>query len=371
MKKSTLQHSFRGDRLKNDLWHQINSGLINVGTPILPERKLTEIYKISYLTVRKVIKEFEEQGILKRVQGKGTFLIKQPKLNKKTPLSVILDSPGSLSKEKNPLNWFIFVDILTGITEECDRLDLPVKLVLTEKKYCFAQKHPVIIVGSNWNSSDIQELEEAKIPYVVVNPRVNCYPCHRITCDDALGTYQATAHLINLGFRKIAYLGPKQDNSRFLPRYQGFISALSEWSLEPEDPIVEESGSSLNSYTTTFHYLEHKPPPEAIIAASDLRAIGAMEALRKKGLKIPADVAVVGFDDIEEAASCQPPLTTIAKCRKEMGREAVKFVFEWFQTPEKTPVSKVLKPKLIIRDSCGANIPKPKNVREDKEKAKV
>lgn len=351
----TLRYNFAGDKLKEDLLYQINSGILKVGDPILPEKKLAEKYKISYLTVRKIISELEEKGLVKRYKGKGTFVVGIPGKDK-IPLCIISNNPGSLSKEENPINWFVAADTLKGILEACEEFEFLPDLKFNEEKGIpSSNKNPVIILTSIWSPEDIKKLEKEKIPYVVVNPPEGCYPCHRIVCDDSYGTYLATTHLIKLGYKKIAYLGPEQNNPRFSPRYQGFLSALSEHGLKPYTFIVEDSGSNLHSYIKMLHYLEKNPVPEAIVAATDLRAIGAMEALKKKGLKIPDDVGVVGFDDIEEASTTQPPLTTVAKPRKEMGYEAVRFIKEWFENPEKVPMAKVLKPKLVIRDSCRKN----------------
>lgn len=357
MGNDTLQYSLKGDRLREDLLRHINSGAVKVGDIILPLRKLAEKYGVSYLTAQRVVEELDEKGILKRFQGKGTFVVGKPDTGQNS-ITVVTHDSTSLARKNNPLAWFATANILEGIKEEAPRYGFTLKMAVVYEERRKSIDDQSIIMFEAF-PSEIEALKGKKIPYVIVNPIDARIRHPKIICDDSLGTHQAAIHLLSLGYRKIAYFGPHKDNIHFSPRYQGFLSALSELEIKPRKQIVEDTGDSLNAYIAMSDYLKENALPEAIVAATDLRAIGVMKALARRGIKVPEDVAIVGFDDIEDAALASPPLTTIAKPRKEIGCEAVRFIAAWLHNPDRTPPSQVLlKPRLVIRESCGAKLRK-------------
>jgi DNA-binding LacI/PurR family transcriptional regulator len=358
MKTDKLRHSFKGDKLREDLLRRITSGTIKTGDAILPAKKLSEMYGISYQTTERVIAGLEKKGILKRFQGKGTFVVGKYKTGKNL---IAVAMPGFVD-DREKTDWFVFADILEGINEGAQRYGFTVRLVMIhEDRKKLMDSQSIILLNPLSSPSEMQALENKKIPYVVVNPSDSQIHHHRIICDDSFGTYQATTHLLSLGYRKIAYLGPGKDFVHTLPRYQGFLSALSELKIKPRKQIVEGIGDNLSAYIAMSDYLKENGLPEAIVAANDLRAIGAIKALKSRGIKVPEDVAIVGFDDRKEAALANPPLTTVAKPRKDMGYEAVKFLAGWLQNPERTPPFQVLlRPNLVVRESCGVKLCKAK-----------
>lgn len=347
----TLKHDFKGALLKEDILSQIKLDILKIGNLVLPEKKLAERYKISYLTVRNVISELEKDGILKRHKGKGTFVVGHPSAKKKTvSIQIILSNPSILEREGNPITWFVSMDIVKGILDCCSEYGLQPELLYYKGEKISLTK-PAIIINAI-SCSDRRTLEENNVPYVLVNqPDINS-PAHRIICDDYFGTYQSTVYLIKTGHKKIAYLGPKLEHLHFMPRYNGFIAGLSEYGLKPADIIIENTGEILNTCSAVMQFFKDKELPEAIVCATDLRAIGAMDGLKKNGVKVPDDVGIVGFDDIAEAALTDPPLTTVAKPRKEMGYQAVKFILDWDENLKNKIFTKMLKPELIIRESA-------------------
>jgi DNA-binding LacI/PurR family transcriptional regulator len=198
-------------------------------------------------------------------------------------------------------------------------------------------------------------LAAANTRFMIWGPMVKDQPGHSLGCDNESGGYQATKHLIDLGRRRIAYVGRKESHSpEHASRYDGYIKALREATLEPnEDLRIPADNSESLGYRAAQQLLESKVLFDAIFAVTDLIAIGAMRAIKDAGLHIPEDVAVVGFDDMPLAAYVTPALTTMQQDSQIAADGLVKGIVGLI---EGEPIeSMLMEPKLIVRESCGAN----------------
>jgi len=346
----SLKHKFKGTPLKEDILLQIKLGVLKAGDAIMPEKKLAERYKLGYLTVRRVISELEEEKIVKRFQGKGTFIVDDTSSKKKNlSVQVVVSRPSVFRRETNPTCWFINVDILKGVLDCCAENGIQPELIYSDEENLSLDKPAIIL--NYLSSDDRKKLEKKNTPYVCVNLDVGGDFC-RIISDDAHGTYLATAYLVENGYRKIAYMGPDFKSFHCLPRYNGFISGLSEYGLKPAEVIFEKTSRVSDRRGVIANFLRASEVlPEAIVCSSDLMAMGAMEEIKKAGLKIPGDIGIIGFDDIADACFTEPPLTTVAKPRREMGYEAVKFILNWEENMKDRISTRVLKPRLVIRET--------------------
>ncbi|MEG3182076.1 LacI family DNA-binding transcriptional regulator [Sphingomonas sp. LT1P40] len=175
-----------------------------------------------------------------------------------------------------------------------------------------------------------------------------------VGCDNHGGGREATRHLLDLGRRNIAFLGTASSHyPEFHDRYRGHVAALKEGGVIPRPRLqfdaitAEEAGAAaaeaLIASGETF---------DAVLAASDLIAIGAMRTLAAHGLRVPDDIAVVGFDDIASASFTSPPLTTVMQDTRAAGRMLVETLLGRIREAR---VNDVLLPaKLVVRKSCGA-----------------
>ena len=173
-----------------------------------------------------------------------------------------------------------------------------------------------------------------------------------IGSDNRSGGQMAAAHLIRLGRRRIAFLGHASSHyPEFLARFEGVAAALAEAGLPP--PLQADAITTEEAGSAAIHaLLDSGERFDAIVAASDLIAIGAMRALEERGLTVPADVAVTGFDDIPAAASTRPPLTTVVQDTQRAGQmlvDAVRAQLEGLPAP-----GAMLPTRLVVRRSCGA-----------------
>jgi DNA-binding LacI/PurR family transcriptional regulator len=199
----------------------------------------------------------------------------------------------------------------------------------------------------------LQKLADAGANFVIWGPDVDGTPGRYVRTDNMAGGLQATRHLLGLGRRRIAYLGSTSDHwPEFQARYSGYERALHDAALQTDPLLAVEAQSSEHAgYEAAMGMLDSGVAFDAIFAASDLIAMGAISALRERGRTVPHDVAVIGFDDIAAAAHFIPPLTTV---QQDTHRAADMLVDNLVKMTAGEPVeSALIEPKLVVRGSCG------------------
>jgi LacI family transcriptional regulator len=171
-----------------------------------------------------------------------------------------------------------------------------------------------------------------------------------INVDDWRGGFDATAHLLTLGHRRVAIVAPVKGPGA--GRRAGYTDALRERGLAPDSDLMVPAEFEIPSGQIGARQLMALPhPPTAIVAGNDLIAIGAITALKRLGKHIPEDVAVVGFDDIPMAALYDPPITTIAQPLYEMGAYAMQAILDRVRNPALPGTAVVFDTPLIVRRS--------------------
>jgi DNA-binding LacI/PurR family transcriptional regulator len=201
----------------------------------------------------------------------------------------------------------------------------------------------------------LRKLADAGANFVIWGPDVDGTPGRYVRTDNTAGGLQATRHLLGLGRRHIAYLGSSSDHwPEFQARYSGYARALRDVGLEPAPQLAVEVQSSEHAgHEAAMGLLASGVALDAIFAASDLIAMGAISALRERGRSVPQDVAVIGFDDITAAAHFIPPLTTV---QQDTHRAADMLVDNLLRMSAGEPVeSALIEPKLVVRGSCGGS----------------
>jgi len=196
-------------------------------------------------------------------------------------------------------------------------------------------------------------LASANTRFMIWGPIVKDQPGHSFGCDNESGGYQATKHLIDLGHQTIAFIGNTSRGSpEHASRHAGYVRALNEVGIEPSDSLCYAADNSETlGYQAAQKMLESKVPFDALFAVTDLIAIGAIRAIKDAGLRVPEDVAVVGFDDMPLAAHVTPALTTMQQNSQIAADGLVKGIVGLI---EGEPVeSKLMEPRLIVRKSCG------------------
>jgi DNA-binding LacI/PurR family transcriptional regulator len=212
----------------------------------------------------------------------------------------------------------------------------------------------LILSGPRSDDPLLQQLAEEQFP-LILHGRVNGsqFPC--VDVDNQAGAYQAVAHLIRLGHRRIGFIS----NAPFSysgagDRFAGYRQALAEHGIPLDEGLVRRGAFLPETGRVAMEgLLSLLERPTAVFAASDVVAIGAMSAIQSAGLNIPDDVAVVGFDDIFLAAHTHPPLTTVRVPAYGLGWTAAEILIALIEGDEETS-SVTLDTELVIRTSCGA-----------------
>lgn len=217
----------------------------------------------------------------------------------------------------------------------------------------------LICIGK-FNENEIKYFTDITPNTMFVDMKTRKIHCNTIILDFAEAVCDLMDYLTDLGHKHIAYLGGKEqitdDTFYFEERKEMFIRYCTEHDLCYEPYLKENEFSAESGYQMTLELIEEGNLPTAIFAASDPIAIGTMRALYEKGYKIPEDVSVVGFDDINIASFSNPPLTTIHTPSQFMGEYAAHYITLLSQNADfkyHTPIRLTLPCELIIRSSCG------------------
>jgi LacI family transcriptional regulator len=201
---------------------------------------------------------------------------------------------------------------------------------------------------------NIEELERDEIPFVILNYRLERPKTNYVAIDKEHGSYLAVKHLIDLGHRRIGFINgslPQHIEERFY----GYRRALDEAGikLDPECVVtVTEGWVEKTGYEAADMLLELPQPPTSIVTASDLIAIGVYKRLKEKGLRVPEDISVIGYDDIPIARYQAPSLTTIRQPYYDLGVKAVDILMGFIKNRDQRSVHESIKPILVNRDSC-------------------
>lgn len=250
--------------------------------------------------------------------------------------------------------------LIQGVSSACNAREYSVMLWLAEPEFERRMMRQILhsglldgVVVSSMLMEDpiVQSLHDSKKPFILVG-RHPTLDVNYLDVDNTNGAREATLHLLRLGHKRIATITGPQNMIAGNDRLQGYRQALEERGvgLRPE-LIAEADFSEAGGYAAMRRLLPNRPT--AIFAASDSMAEGALRALREAGLRVPQDVAVVGYDDMPTAARLSPPLTTVRQPTNRMGALAVNALIDIIQNPGSHKRHIVLPVELVIRESCG------------------
>ena len=266
------------------------------------------------------------------------------------------DAPGGASM----INPF-FLTIIGGITKAAAARDYNVLLSFQQmsenwvRDYEDCNKAEGIIVLGYGSYTDYMRkaslLEEAHA--ITWGPVLRGQPGHFVGCDNRHGGLIATRHLTELGHRRIAFLGrTSHDSPEFRRRFHGYRDALCEAGLESGSALsVPALWSEQSGYESAAVLIDKGVEFSAIFCACDQIAIGAIQCLRARGLRVPEDISIIGFDDIPMVAHLTPPLTSIRQDPLEAGEVLVDSLLKIIDGESITP--QLIEPRLIVRGSTG------------------
>jgi LacI family transcriptional regulator len=200
----------------------------------------------------------------------------------------------------------------------------------------------------------VDGLLAASLPTVLIGHRREDLSASYVDIDHARAADVVTTHLIGLGRTRVGHITGRRGTVAGEDRLQGFLRAMRRAGQSGEDAV--EAGDFTVSGGAAAAGLLIDRGVDAIFCASDATAEGALGAIRARGLRVPSDIALAGFDDLEFAAALDPPLTTIRQGVEQQGAEAAHTLFQLMDDPESGPRRVLLPTELVIRQSTAGGI---------------
>ena len=202
-------------------------------------------------------------------------------------------------------------------------------------------------------------------PTVLLNPEIDVQGRDSISIANYDGAHAMVGHLLGLGHRRIAMIRGPEKNIDARQRLEGYRAALVDGGLEPAaDLEVRAHFNERSGYEAAIELLKRRPRPTAIFAANDHMAVGVLGALQDSHVRVPEDIAVVGFDDIPMARYLTPPLTTVHVDMTQLGQRAVEMLLEPHAPGGQEGRREILSTTLVVRSSCGSKPPRQRGTRD-------
>ncbi len=208
-----------------------------------------------------------------------------------------------------------------------------------------------LIIASKFNNAAVlRQLIDEKFPLVLFAHERPELPVPSVTVDDYIGGYMAASHLISLGHRRIGVLA--EDSLSSKDRIRGYQCALTEAGLAVQENLIVVSGPSVSdSEMAAANLLDREDRPTAIFGCNDLLAIGVLQACRARGIRVPDQLSVIGFDDTQLCSIVSPKLTSIAQPIRKLSKETIDMIIRMIEQAD-TPKQRIkMLPEISIRES--------------------
>ena len=257
-----------------------------------------------------------------------------------------------------------FSDVARGVSDIAERAGYGVILCNTdgrvdrELSYVRLMRRKrvdgLLVCSATLDAPFVQDLTAAGTPFVLVS-RMSADPdVPYVITDDRAGARLAVEHLVDLGHRRIGFIGGPENVQASRDRMRAYrdvlseqaISARSEWSHHAD--FTQAAGRQVGQ-----QILAQADRPTAIFAANDVTALGVLEVAEGLGLRVPEDLSLVGYDDISYASLPRIQLTTVAQPAVEMGQIASDWLFSRIESDDVPPLQRVLSPRLVVRSTTG------------------
>ncbi len=356
------------EQIEKDIKKQIDDGLLLPGSLVGSQHELSKKYDVSPITIKKALSDLVNEGVLYTRIGKGTYVSEKQKrkldLSKHKTIGLVLQD----------INHPFFSMIVQSV--EARAYELGYNLLLSGSANKIEKEESQILhfrelgvdglviasLSLQYKATDyIQKIHDENFPYIMVS-YLHDPDYWYIGTDQEAGGFMATEHLIKLGYKSIGYLHVEKENLLSEVRKNGYYRALTEYDIPFDSKLIyylNKDKYDIKSdrfqvgyqFGKEFKNLDKKP--DALFVYSDLVALGIEQAAVEEGIQIPDDVALVGFDDIRIARYTSVPLTTVHQPAEAIGRTAVDIIQKRIDGSD-IGNRTILKPRLVVRDSCGA-----------------
>ena len=321
-------------------------------SPITVSRTFSGSHPVAEGTRRKVLEAAEELGYTPDLLAQALARKQSPIIGMIVPelanpfFVTIIDAVQSVARQQNHM-------VVTNQSERQPEMELA-----SLHQFRRLRMAGVLVTPASTTVDHLQSLQADGIPVVVVARCWKDGDC--VTVDDFAGGRIAGEHLLHLGHRKIGCVSHAEPgNTAVQARIQGFQATLEKggYAFSPQHMIHVERTRLANAEQAVDAFLSLPDRPSAVFVTADRLAIGFIHQLQARGVRVPEDVAVVGYDDIRYAEFLRVPLTTVALPKYEMGQQAAQILFERIEdgnSDSREWRQVLLQPELFVRASCGA-----------------
>jgi LacI family transcriptional regulator len=286
-------------------------------------------------------------------------------------LSLLNKKTASIGVIVPTINNYYESAIIEGIDAVLQPLGYSLHICVTNEQYLLEQGYVekllsnrvegifVSVSQETYDGGHYEHFENVynrSLPLIFIDREYEGFAAGSVTIDDYHGAFAAVEHLIATGRKRIAHLRGPQGMSVADQRYRGYIECLQQNGFDRDETLIIHTDFKVESAITPVHQLLDLPlRPDAIFCVNDQTAIGAMKVIRDKGLRIPEDIAVAGFDDSPISGYISPSLTSVARPGRQLGIEAARIFLQYQNATEKEAVAEhlILPPQLVIRGSTG------------------
>ncbi len=343
-------------QIYDDINLRIRHGEFAFGSLLPSESKLCALYGVERATVRRALSMMVDDGQIAKHHGIGTSVLNANGTvdtpRKKTLLFLLPRGQGDTDLVSEPFN----AKLIRTIERECAQkgYDLLYKSFSPNETAddLIQTCNPTGVFLTSFMPHDTyKQLHQSGIPVVLLNQSHPLYPS--ISLDNKGGARMVVEHLIALGHKQIGYIGTLSEHQIQVNRFSGYQEAMQESALSINGNWLAYGDWSMESGKTAMRQLLSRgEPPTALFVANDAMAIGAMMAAMDRGISIPHDISIVGFDDIDQASYVRPALTTVSFDYHAMSRAACMLMFEMIEHDNRALNINIYLPlKLMDRES--------------------
>ena len=258
-----------------------------------------------------------------------------------------------------------FPRLTQGIAQACNQHDYTLCFFWVETKEDENRISPhithrglldgIVLQTGRMGDKLMERLMETDFPLVVAGRPFLSNQCSYVDVDNVYAAHEAVCHLVRLGYQRIATITGQMKSTAGIDRLEGYRQAILDQGWAVDESLIAEGDFSENSgYTAMKQLLRFEP--EAVFAASDAMAVGAIRATQEAGLRVPQNVAFVGFDDLPVASQAEIKLTTVRQPIVQFGARAVETLIDMIENGTKPFRRIIMDTELVIRESCGARL---------------
>jgi GntR family transcriptional regulator of arabinose operon len=346
--------------LRNALLGSLQDGTLKVGDQIPSEPELISKYGVSRATVREAIISLEQEGWLRRLQGKGTFVNERPKVHRTVaviaPYLYASDSPDfRAGTDVIPL-------LMQSIEHHARKKDVSISLYLDNLEVETERENMINVIergvdavlmwyiGGEANLDCLEKLHKAGIPLVLFDRYVDEFPIDAVASDNRLGAFKATQRFLEAGVPSVAYITGPIDSTALRDRRDGYLEAMAERGLEPHvKELMQDLGDGVDrtNYDRTRELVEQLEFPTAIFSADATRLAVISQIVEELGIP-RSDYALGCFDEPYLTLPEDLMLIKVLQPLREIGRKAVDLTLGRIEGNADAPVRLLLPPEILI-----------------------